>query len=49
MSEIAARMTLTERTISIGQDVLAGRRRGLRSSLTFAGPTCLISTRAMSR
>jgi manganese transport protein len=43
MSGMAARMTLTERTVSAGQEVLAGRRRGLRGVLPFVGPAVIAS------
>jgi manganese transport protein len=40
---MVARMTLTQRTVSAGQEVLAGRRRGLRSALPFVGPAVIAS------
>ena len=36
-------LTLTERTIVAGQEALAGRRRGLRAFLPFAGPAVIAS------
>ena len=36
-------MTLTERTVAAGREVLDGRRRGLRAVLPFAGPAVIAS------
>src|SRR6185312_2450247 len=44
MSEAVIRpMTLTDRTVFAGQEALAGRRRGLRGFLPFAGPAVIAS------
>jgi len=44
MSEaLTFRRGMTQRTIAAGQDVLAGRRRGLRAMLPFAGPAVIAS------
>jgi manganese transport protein len=40
---VIVRRTTTQRTIAAGQDVLAGRRRGLRAMLPFAGPAIIAS------
>src|SRR5215468_5504687 len=40
---LVQRATLTERTIAAGRDVLAGRRRGMRAFLPFAGPAVIAS------
>lgn len=40
---IIERPNLSERTVSAGNDVLAGRRRGFRSFLPFAGPAVIAS------
>ena len=37
------RLTLTERTVAAGRESLAGRRRGLRAFLPFAGPAIIAS------
>jgi manganese transport protein len=37
------RRTLSDRTIEAGREVLAGRRRGLRAVLPFAGPAVIAS------
>src|SRR6266581_5058761 len=39
--------TLTDRAILAGREVLAGRRRGLRSLLPFAGPAVIASVAYM--
>jgi manganese transport protein len=43
MSEVAVRLTLSERTVLAGREVLSGRRRGLRALLPFAGPAVIAS------
>src|SRR3984957_13933684 len=44
MSEaLTFRRGMTQRTIAAGQDVLAGRGRGLRAMLPFAGPAVIAS------
>ncbi len=43
MSEVTLRHGMTERTIAAGQEVLAGRRRGLRAGLVFTGPAVIAS------
>jgi manganese transport protein len=40
---VSKRRTLTERTVAAGHEVLAGRRRGLRAVLPFAGPAVIAS------
>jgi manganese transport protein len=40
---LARRTTLTERTVAAGGEALAGRRRGLRGFLPFAGPAIIAS------
>ena len=40
---IATRTSLTDRTILAGRDALAGRRRGVRAFLPFAGPAVIAS------
>jgi manganese transport protein len=40
---VARTRSLTERTVATTQDVLNGRRRGLRASLAFAGPAIIAS------
>jgi manganese transport protein len=37
------RLTLSERTVAAGRESLAGRRRGLRAFLPFAGPAIIAS------
>ena len=37
------RLTLSERTVAAGRETLAGRRRGLRGFLPFAGPAIIAS------
>ena len=41
------RMTLTERTVAAGREALAGRRRGVRAFLPFAGPAVIASVAYM--
>src|ERR1700729_1765981 len=36
-------LSLTDRTIAAGREVLAGRRRGVRAFLPFAGPAVIAS------
>jgi manganese transport protein len=44
MSEtVLPRPNLSERTVAAGQEVLAGKRRGLRAVLPFAGPAVVAS------
>src|SRR5205814_4693534 len=43
MTDITSQATLTDRTILAGSEALAGRRRGLRSLLPFAGPAVVAS------
>ena len=43
MSSTTSSSTLTDRTTEAIQDVLAGRRQGLRSVLLFAGPAVIAS------
>ena len=40
---IATRTSLTDRTILAGRDALAGRRKGVRAFLPFAGPAIIAS------
>jgi manganese transport protein len=40
---VVRRLTLTERTVVAGRESLAGRRRGLRAFLPFAGPAVIAS------
>jgi manganese transport protein len=40
---IAQRATLSDRTVAAGREVLAGRRRGVRAFLPFAGPAVIAS------
>jgi manganese transport protein len=40
---IAQRATLSDRTVTAGREVLAGRRRGFRAVLPFAGPAVIAS------
>ena len=47
MAGIASQATLTDRTILAGSEALAGRRRGLRSLLPFAGPAVIASVAYM--
>jgi manganese transport protein len=43
MSSAVLRRSLTERTVFAGQEVLAGRRRGLGGALAFVGPAVVAS------
>lgn len=43
MSEAIGRADLSERTVAAGREALAGRRRGLRAFLPFAGPAVIAS------
>src|SRR6202011_5392629 len=43
MTDSLGQATLTDRAILAGSEVLAGRRRGLRSLLPFAGPAVIPS------
>jgi manganese transport protein len=47
VGEAAVAATLTDRTILAGSESLAGRRRGLRSLLPFAGPAFIASVAYM--
>src|SRR5438270_1642778 len=47
MTDIASQATLTDRTILAGSEALAGRRRGLRTLLPFAGPAVIASVAYM--
>jgi manganese transport protein len=47
MTDSLAQATLTDRAILAGTEVLAGRRRGLRSLLPFAGPAVIASVAYM--
>jgi manganese transport protein len=47
MSDTLAQATLTDRAILAGIEALAGRRRGLRSLLPFAGPAVIASVAYM--
>src|ERR1700757_4306503 len=47
MTDTLAQATLTDRAILAGSEVLAGRRRGLRSLLPFAGPAVIASVAYM--
>jgi manganese transport protein len=47
MSDSLAQATLTDRAILAGIEALAGRRRGLRSLLPFAGPAVIASVAYM--
>ena len=40
---LVQRASLSDRTVSAGREVLAGRRRGLRAVLPFAGPAVIAS------
>jgi manganese transport protein len=40
---VIRRMTMSERTVAAGRESLAGRRRGLRGFLPFAGPAVIAS------
>ena len=43
MNSVTSKNTLTDRTTVAIRDVLAGKRRGLRSALLFAGPAVIAS------
>ncbi|MGH7120331.1 MAG: Nramp family divalent metal transporter [Acetobacteraceae bacterium] len=43
MSDVVARQTMTGRTDAAIREVLAGRRRGIRSALLFTGPAVIAS------
>src|ERR1700736_5783686 len=47
MTDSLGQATLTDRAILAGSEVLAGRRRGLRSLLPFAGPAVIASVAYM--
>src|SRR5437879_7086228 len=47
MTVSLSQATLTDRAILAGNEVLAGRRRGLRSLLPFAGPAVIASVAYM--
>src|SRR5438034_11550367 len=47
MTDSLSQATLTDRAILAGTEVLAGRRRGLRSLLPFAGPAVIASVAYM--
>src|SRR3981189_3687126 len=47
MTDITSQATLTDRAILAGSEALAGRRRGLRSLLPFAGPAVMASVAYM--
>jgi len=47
MNEAQAQMSLTDRTTIAVRDALAGRRRGLRAMLPFAGPAFICSVAYM--
>ena len=47
MTDSLAQATLTDRAILAGNEVLAGRRRGLGSLLPFAGPAVMASVAYM--
>src|SRR5437764_6414403 len=47
MTDITSQATLTDRTILAGSEALAGRRRGLRTLLPFAGPAVIASVSYM--
>jgi hypothetical protein len=47
MTDSLSQATLTDRAILAGSEVLAGRRRGLRSFLPFAGPAVIPSVAYM--
>src|SRR2546428_9997626 len=47
MTDSLGQATLTDRAILAGREVLAGRRRGLRSLLPFAGPAFIASVAYM--
>ena len=47
MTALLGQATLTDRAILAGSEALAGRRRGLRSLLPFAGPAVIASVAYM--
>src|ERR1700748_255398 len=47
MTDSLAQATLTDRAIVAGSEALAGRRRGLRSRVPFAGPAVIASVAYM--
>jgi len=47
MTDSFSQATLTDRAILAGSEALAGRRRGLRSLLPFAGPAVIASVAYM--
>ncbi len=47
MSKVQAQASLTDRTTAAVRDALAGRRRGLRAMLPFAGPAFICSVAYM--
>src|SRR6201986_5457683 len=47
MTDSLTQATLTDRAILAGNEVLAGRRRGLRSLLPFDGPAVIASVAYM--
>src|SRR3954467_5744574 len=47
MTDSLSQATLTDRAILAGSEALAGRRRGLRSLLPFAGPAVIASVAYM--
>src|SRR5205823_10529413 len=47
MTDITSQASLTDRAILAGSEALAGRRRGLRSLLPFAGPAVIASVAYM--
>src|SRR6202022_3250320 len=47
MTDSLGQATLTDRAILAGSEVLAGRRRGLRALLPFAGPAVIASVAYM--
>src|SRR5882672_8874891 len=47
MTDSLGQATLTDRAILAGSEALAGRRRGLRSLLPFAGPAVMASVAYM--
>src|SRR5258708_24524331 len=47
MTDITSQATLTDRAILAGSEALAGRRRGLRSLMPFAGPAVIASVAYM--
>src|SRR5437899_9891557 len=47
MTALLSQATLTDRAVLAGGEALAGRRRGLRSLLPFAGPAVMASVAYM--